>query len=72
MGKSKNLALVLDEAEGEVTAALSTIMQKHGLPCYLMEPIIDKLHRQINDGKAAEIAAAKKELEEVDEDNAQD
>lgn len=72
MGKSKNLALVLDEAEGEVTAALSAIMQKHGLPCYLMEPIIDKLHRQINDGKAAEIAAAKKELEEVDEDNAQD
>lgn len=72
MGKSRNLALVLDEAEGEATAALSAIMQKHGLPCYLMEPIIDKLHRQINDGKAAEIAAAKKELEEVDEDNTQD
>ena len=69
MGNSRNLALVLDEAEREVTAALNTIMQKHGLPCYLMEPIIDKLHRQINDGKAAEIAAAKKELEAMNESN---
>ena len=69
MGNSRNLALVLDEAEREVTAALNAIMQKHGLPCYLMEPIIDKLHRQINDGKAAEIAAAKKELEATNESN---
>lgn len=69
MGNSRNLALVLDEAEREVTAALNVIMQKHGLPCYLMEPIIDKLHRQINDGKAAEIAAAKKELEATNESN---
>ena len=69
MGNSRNLALVLDEAEHEVTATMNTIMQKHGLPCYLMEPIIDKLHRQINDGKAAEIAAAKKELEAMNESN---
>lgn len=72
MGKRKNLALVLDEAEGEATSALNAIMKKHGLPCYLMEPIIDKLHRQINEGKTAEITAARSEMEEKDESNPQD
>jgi hypothetical protein len=65
--KEKNLALVLDEAEAETAAALNIILQKHGLPCYLFEPILDKLHRQILDGKAAEIAAAKAEMGESHE-----
>lgn len=69
MEKGKNLALVLDEAEQETAAALNTIMHKHGLPCYLFEPIIDKLHRQIIDGKAAEITAAKAEVEGADAGN---
>lgn len=63
MNKSRNLALVLDEAEQEITASVSAIMRKHGLPCYLFEMIIDKLHRQLKDGKAAELAAAKAETE---------
>ena len=62
--KEKHLALVLEEAEAETAAVLSGILQKYGLPCYLFEPIMDKLHRQILDGKAAEIAAAKAETEE--------
>lgn len=61
--KDKHLALVLDEAEAETAAAINSILQKHGLPCYLFEPIMDKLHRQVLDGKAAEIAAAKAEME---------
>ncbi len=61
--KEKHLALVLEEAEAEAAAALNSILQKHGLPCYLFEPILDKLHRQIIDGKVAEIAAAKAETE---------
>lgn len=64
MANGKNLALVLCDAEQELLDAASAIMQKHGLPCYLMEPMVDKLHRRVNDGKAAEIAAAKKELED--------
>lgn len=65
--KEKHLALVLEEAEQETAAALNSILQKHGLPCYLFEPILDKLHRQILDGKAAEIAAAKAEMGESHE-----
>ena len=67
--KEKHLALVLEEAEVEAAAALNSILQKHGLPCYLFEPILDKLHRQILDGKAAELAAAKAEMEESHESN---
>lgn len=69
MAKRKNLALVLNEAEKELADAVSSIMQKHSLPCYLVELLLDKLHRRINDGKTAEIAAAKKELEESDASN---
>lgn len=64
MANDKNLVLVLCDAEQELMEAASSIMKNHGLPCYLMEPLVDKLHRRINDGKAAEIAAAKKELED--------
>lgn len=64
MEQSRNLALVLHEAEQEMTEAVAAIMQRHGLPCYLMEPMVDKLHRRISDGKTAEIAAAKRELED--------
>ena len=64
MANGKNLALVLCDAEQELLDAASAIMQKHGLPCYLMEPLVDKLHRRISDGKTAEIAAAKRELED--------
>lgn len=64
MANSKNLALVLCDAEQELMTAAAVIMQKHGLPCYLMELLVDRLHRRIIDGKAEEIAAAKKDLEE--------
>jgi hypothetical protein len=64
MAKPKNLALVICDAEQELMAAAASIMQKHGLPCYLMELLVDKLHRRVIDGKAEEIAAARKELEE--------
>lgn len=55
----KALVIVLSEAEQEMTEAVNAIMQKHGLPCYLMEPIAYKIHRQLCDGKATEMAAAK-------------
>ena len=56
----KALVIVLSEAEQEMTEAVNTIMQKHGLPCYLMEPIAYKIHRQLCDGKANELDNAKK------------
>ncbi len=63
MEQGKSLVVVLAEAEDEAIEAVNSIMQKNGLPCYLMEPIIYKIYRQLEDGKTAELKAAKKEEE---------
>lgn len=59
MDNKKELVVILAEAEQEAVAAVNGIMQKHGLPCYLIEPIVDKIHRQLIDGKANELLAAR-------------
>ena len=72
MYREKALVITLSEAEQEAVEAVNTIMQKHGLPCFLFEPIVYKVYRQVADGKAAELAAAKNRSnvkEEVYADN---
>ena len=59
MSKNKELVLALVDAEQAAVVAIKDIMQQYSLPCYLMEPIVDKIHRQILDGKTSEIVAAK-------------
>lgn len=56
---NQELVIALANAEQEAVAAVNAIMQKNGLPCYLMESIIGKIHRQLLDGKATELAEAK-------------
>lgn len=55
----KELVITLAEAEQETVDAINGIMQKHGLPCYLFEPIVDKLHRQLIEGKSTELSQAR-------------
>ena len=55
----KALAIALSEAEREAVEAVNTIMQKHCLPCFLFEPIIYKIYRQVADGKAVELDTVK-------------
>ena len=55
----KPLVIVLAEAEQTLAGAVNAVIQQTQLPCYLIEPIIDKIHRQVLDGKTAELAAAK-------------
>lgn len=72
MIQGKALITLLSEVERETIVAMDTIMQKHGLPCFLFEPIVYKVYRQVADGKAAELAAAKNRSnvkEEVYADN---
>ena len=59
MELDRELVLRLADAEMETITSLNNIMQKNGLPFFLMEPIMDKVHRHMIDGKAAELAAAK-------------
>jgi hypothetical protein len=67
MNMEKELVIALAEAEQETTAAINSIMQKHGLPCYLFEPVVDKIHRQLIDGRASELAAARARQAENEE-----
>lgn len=62
MDNKKELVIALADAEQAAVSAVNAIMQENGLPCYLIEPIIDKIHRQLIDGKNKEIAEAKERL----------
>lgn len=58
MENEKELVIRMAEAEQEAVAAVNRIMAKHDLPCFLFEPILDKIHHQLIDGKTAELAQA--------------
>ena len=66
----KPLILTLCEAEKETFVAINGIMRKHNLSCAFFEPIIAKVHRQLEDGKNTEIENAKRVYKE-DKDNEQ-
>lgn len=59
MSKEKDLVIRLADAEQELVDAVNRILQKNALPFFLFEPIMDKTHRLIMDGKNAEMAAAR-------------
>ena len=59
MKNNKELIIAMLDAEQQMVEAVNVIMQNNGLPCFLMETIVDRVHRQLLDGKAAEIQAAK-------------
>ncbi|MBQ2785870.1 MAG: hypothetical protein IJF02_05155 [Oscillospiraceae bacterium] len=59
MENKRNLILRTTEAEQELVEAVNAVIQRHSLPCFLVEPIVDRIHRQLIDGKANELTAAK-------------
>ena len=60
MNNEKELVIRMAEAEEELVAAMNSIMQAHSLPCFLLEPVVDKLHRQLIDGKKSELEMARR------------
>lgn len=59
MENNRELVLRIVDAEADTVSAINAIMQTYGLPCFLFELIIDKIHRQLVDGKSNEIMAAR-------------
>lgn len=59
MEHTRELVLRMAEAETDAVNAMNTIMQTHSLPCFLFEAIIEKIHRQLIDGKSSEVLAAR-------------
>lgn len=73
MANKKELVIRMADAEQDTVAAVNSIMERHDLPCFLFEPILDKVHRQLIDGKTAELVQAKARShakEEANDDHA--
>lgn len=69
MKNQRDLILRMEEAEQELVDAVNAIIQRHSLPCFLVEPMVDKIHRQLINGKAEELTAAKLRESEDDADD---
>lgn len=68
MENSRELVLRMADAEQELVSAVNIIIQKHSMPCFLVEHMVDRIHRQLIDGKAGELAAAKARESKKEED----
>lgn len=62
MPNEKDLVIRMNEAEQDLVAAVNSIMQANQLPCFLFEPLFDKIHHHLIDGKNAELEAAKRDV----------
>ena len=64
------LIIRLKEAEQQIISCVNSVMREQSLPCYLVEPIIEKVYRQVKDEAKKEYENAKynfsKEKEGVD------
>lgn len=59
MKNPRDLILRMNEAEQELVDAVNAVIQRHSLPCFLVEPMVDKIHRQLITGKTEELEEAK-------------
>ena len=64
----KPLPIRLREAKEELFENLNTILQETELPCYLIEPIISELHRQVSDAANREYEQAKAQQYESEQE----
>ncbi len=58
---NKPLCLELEEAEKKLNRFVEQLSKDHGLPCYLLEPIVSKVLARLENGKRLELEEAKKE-----------
>lgn len=69
METETELVIRMAQAEQDIVAAVNSVMADHNLPCFLFEPILDKVHRQLIDGKTAELAQAQNHAKEENDAN---
>lgn len=55
MSNKKPLIIAMEEAEQTLVSTVNAVL-KSGVPCYFLERIFDKIHRQITDGAKQELA----------------
>lgn len=57
--KQKSIILEIDEAKRELVQCVNDILQKHGLNCYLIEPMFAELYAEIKATAQRELAQAR-------------
>lgn len=65
--KTKPLILAIDEAEKLLVNTVNKLLIDEGIPCYYLEFIVDKIHRQLKTGATAELNNARKSVEPREE-----
>ncbi len=65
---TKPLILEIEEATQEITSAVELASSKHGLPCYLLEPIVADILTRLQNGKRTELENAKRSYEQQEEE----
>lgn len=58
MENNRDLILRVTEAEQELVDTVNAVIQKHSLPCFLVEPMVGRIHAQLQQGKQMELAQA--------------
>ena len=57
--KRRNIILEMDDAKKELIQCVNDILVRHGLSCYLIEPMFAELHSQIRASAQNELAQAR-------------
>ena len=53
------LIMAIDEAEKSIVKCVNDVITTYKLPCYLLESIVDKIHKQLKEGAKTELTEAK-------------
>ena len=61
--EQKSIILEMDEAKQELIQCVNDVLRRHGLNCYLIEPMFADLYAQIKATAQNELARAKAEME---------
>lgn len=64
----KPIILAIEEAKSDLETAVNEILKKHQIPFYFLEPIFADLYKQVAQGKAKELEAARAKVAERSED----
>lgn len=63
--EQKPIILEMDEAKRELVQCVNNILEKHGLNCYLIEPMFAELHTQIKATAQSELAQARAQMSAI-------
>ena len=59
--EQKPIILEMDEAKTELIQCVNDIMQRHGLNCYLMEPMFAELYAEVKAEAQRELTQAREQ-----------